>query len=892
MATIGENRLAIYTLLFQYPLCNYIQNGKLDVLILGDDWVGIEALKAVYWCGIYPKTQLTVTVATEDPEAYKTALEQALPGMKQFEGKAPYAAVRFEKLSYVDAKNSGVDKTLYKNKQVVFVSLGDETANEFVTEEIVNNLTKNSPKTLIAVNETGELPESTDKADVCRIFYGEKEAAELFRIAKNVNFMYTETYTPNAPRKDADATFDKDKKEEFEEAPHDENNLGTKIENFTGQDYNADSSLAAAVHTAYKLARFNNDEQQYADMLKNPGAQFNLMMWWEHCRWNAYMVMRGYRCSESDKEIKEVLKGQSNKDNDRKIHLCLCDCDENGVKKDLFLENVNTSQWSDLDRMSRKIHTIYGKIAREQHVTISDSIKADYPDYAEAANGLINGAPNACLLYAMAQKRLGKDGERDDNIKKLDENLFWHKKWCEKTDYFAIDDTLVKRLLFCRHLKEKKLTVISVAEEYSANTIMTPWVLYADDVKFIMPNNPTYRKDRVQEFFSSDYNVGVKSPASDEPEQYMKKLKEVIPQKNVKEDDEEIVIDITSARNPALLLLIGKEYAAKYPIVAYSVKTGMVKSYGKEIPYLETPGLKSLTIDKFVWLVSGEILRAGALYPGSTAKTIEATPYISYKDIENFADKIGFWAKNECKQQKNRYGEYNCYNDWNRDKNHQLKKFFIENTNGLVKAGCEGASGSSWDYREYVKGFVDALDTAGMLDRKEAKGNHTETEPTWEWNVAVKDEKKDFYNWLFEKNGNFFEGLTYYRLLNTGLFDDVQMGVQFIWNGESDNGKAHNEIDVIATKGTRSLLVSCKTTAELKKEYIYEIVSEAALFGSIPVLAVSQTLTDATFCNRATASGVEILDATVLQDEEKTASAMMAILNGKYNNTCQKKGTT
>ena len=55
MATIGENRLKIYELLYSNPMCMYLKERQgrksLNVLIIGTGWVGMEAFKAVLWAG-------------------------------------------------------------------------------------------------------------------------------------------------------------------------------------------------------------------------------------------------------------------------------------------------------------------------------------------------------------------------------------------------------------------------------------------------------------------------------------------------------------------------------------------------------------------------------------------------------------------------------------------------------------------------------------------------------------------------------------------------------------------------------------------------------------------------------------------------------------------------
>lgn len=67
----------------------------------------------------------------------------------------------------------------------------------------------------------------------------------------------------------------------------------------------------------------------------------------------------------------------------------------------------------------------------------------------------------------------------------------------------------------------------------------------------------------------------------------------------------------------------------------------------------------------------------------------------------------------------------------------------------------------------------------------------------------------------------------YYDVLKTGYFDDVACGYEFKW--EPDGIK--NELDLVLTKGFRSIIVECKSVVELKLDYYHKLYSIADQFG-------------------------------------------------------------
>lgn len=88
------------------------------------------------------------------------------------------------------------------------------------------------------------------------------------------------------------------------------------------------------------------------------------------------------------------------------------------------------------------------------------------------------------------------------------------------------------------------------------------------------------------------------------------------------------------------------------------------------------------------------------------------------------------------------------------------------------------------------------------------------------------------------KAGNILELYVWSEALRTRQFDDCRANFFFRWK----EAGVKNELDVIMTKGLRSLVVSCKT-AKYNKEHLYEIkyLTDRFSLNSVPVIVYSST---------------------------------------------------
>lgn len=80
---------------------------------------------------------------------------------------------------------------------------------------------------------------------------------------------------------------------------------------------------------------------------------------------------------------------------------------------------------------------------------------------------------------------------------------------------------------------------------------------------------------------------------------------------------------------------------------------------------------------------------------------------------------------------------------------------------------------------------------------------------------------------LLTNAGEILEVYAYYDVLKTGYFDDVACGYEFSW----ESGGVKNGLDLVLTKGFRSIIVECKAVAELKLDYYHKLHSISEQFG-------------------------------------------------------------
>ena len=208
--------------------------------------------------------------------------------------------------------------------------------------------------------------------------------------------------------------------------------------------------------------------------------------------------------------------------------------------------------------------------------------------------------------------------------------------------------------------------------------------------------------------------------------------------------------------------------------------------------------------------------------------------------------------------------------------------------------------------------FLYTLESLGLIKDLEIDGNSLRASFEFKNNRTMQ---------LFKTQGKIFELVLYEQFRNSGLFDDVETGVQICWDmnaekedalvalriqqsggigygnyrkirqavredinsGALDCGTV-NEIDIVLSCGMTPVFISCKTGKSGENDWLNEISSLAGHFYARPVLAVTKDLDlqrAKSFLARARKMGVSVIGSETFLNEERMFNAMMAIRAGK-----------
>lgn len=898
MSTSGKNRLAIYNLFYNHPLCDYTNNNELNILIIGNGWVGNEAFKAAFWDGQYPGVTLNFTIASNNAKQYESALKEKLPGLCDFAdfngertSKYHYANINIRTISFEDLSNLDLTEEMLsedcldlQKQNVIVISIGDEVANCLLAQILVEHLQDDSQPVLLAVygSEHIDVPSNVDyvpfSSDV------DIDTSELMQLAGNIQYVYSAKYNNlSANRKKEHEYFLTAFEKEFLLTPEDSDDIFVSIENFTGMKYDADSSLAQAVHMPIKLdycCPRASSERKIAELVKiinERKKKFNTLVALEHRRWNAYMAIRGIRMPKKEELGYLYSNGNNHKDAENRLHICMCECGNDGAKLDkhspLWSMKKIPNGLSDLDwaslychlELSRKLTTINqqleGNLTTLEKLELSDGeTLAKVREYISAVKKLIQDDENALTLYEFAYDKL-KQTQQYSDIKEyvadIDKKLKLAKERNKRIDFLSYDVQFISMIPICLKLKDDNSTIITFTNGQVVNDVLVPWILCADKAVFVITQSGfdlDEKKNAIVEFFVSHGNntkVEFKSIKDLRVESIKSDISALL------DSYDNVVFNIVPNMDSTVLLALG-EYAEQFSMVSYDSYQGL-SFYNLNDILPRRIEDAALNVSDYLRLVQGEIDNQYELL----------IPYRKCAGFEDF-----FWKHSDVKSSDG--SKKKLYNEWNSI----IVTDFLQKKTVEVKgsANCYMLPMSSYKISRAIEfDFLKLLKSERVISEYTISNNNT---------VSFNTIDDTFYRFLSEKGGNLFEMLVYYKLLHTGIFGDAQTGVSFQWkSGGSDYIK--NEIDVVATNGVNLVLVSCKTNPIIDNAFIYEIASEAASFGGIAVLATSQDLSNPFNYNhntvvRARAMNVALIDQHILRDEQLLKKAANQILTGKY----------
>lgn len=660
MAKIGEYRLKIYELLYNKPICEYAEtNGEKkeqNVLIIGNGWAGNEAFKASFWAGQSLNSELNITVASKNALAYKEQVlsTEVLPSLQLYAEQKHYANLCFTNINIeAGGDESGLALLDFANKKYnyVIISLGD-AENNFICALELLSLMKEAKKNgifytgKIIVNVFHEFSDSIDEQeqellisegaenDIEVHFFGQTFVDmenELERVARNINFSYEMKYDQRISKSLADERFDTSKVAEFVDSPFDYE-IGDLniVSNFIGSKYAADSSYAAAVHIPVKLAicrEFNKEKdtlETLKDAIKRKSRLYKKLIALEHRRWNAYMVMRGYRAPSEQEEVILLYQGSNtHQDKERLLHICLCDCGEKGV----LLEDDFDRQYrlwkekkcpktfpSELDRASLRCHELTTMISRKLDVKkIANDIEGDniaYVNLRRTIDKLMNDEENSLVLYSKAFDEAlhfahSISVEEAEKIKTVDRMLAMVKIRNARMDFLSLDAQLIEMIPFSLWYGNKYRTVITISDGIAVQDVIVPTLFCATNAIFIGKNMEGEKyQQSVTTYFQN--RGAVTTPQFVSLTEWNIDSVYTCVEKQVQEHGaNEVIINCVLHKNFDVLLAVGmlmEKYPEKINAVQYLPNKGIV-SFSKDKNIGVGLDNKSYSIGEFISLL-------------------------------------------------------------------------------------------------------------------------------------------------------------------------------------------------------------------------------------------------------------------------------------------------
>ena len=898
----GFIRKSLYELLFTVPmLTRQADDSELRVMILGDYFVD-EAIKAVFWCGQFAGRVLSIHVVADKADVVKESL-RILPGMRSCleQDSSEYAVIRF----FPDIAQ--IDRT--KDYQYVLLMEEEAERNDFAALEIC----RMTESPVLGLSSNG-----------FKIYQGEKglfESDDLMRMAQNIQFSYDMQQDQRCSRKRSYDIFRQNFETEFETDGEDA--AFSPDSSFYGSGYDADSSLAAAVHIPYKLAVCGGSMLGFVSSIQEKGLIYNKLLALEHRRWNAYMITRGYRAYTRDEMDGIYEDGASHKDNVNLRHACIGSCSDSGLmQKPLSFwkspDSLEDDTLSDLDRASV---FCYQKACRKAEAIRRNSKSAfrqlDYSQYPgasillrEAIDRLFRKEDEASNRQYEAARKEAEKTLPDDLLQQINDELDIVKKRNQKIDFFANDAQLVEMLPFAIWYGKDYQNVITISDGNASEDVIIPTLLVAKTAVFLVDLNahPCYKAQIEKYFAERGGNTSpkvIQIPEDLDLDRYSA--------------DPGSVFNYVDQSDPENILLLG---ASRLPIIRYS--NGIV-GLRRQLPLCAGLNNKSFSIEEFIGLMGGhaadstrgitdyrvyaslrdvyipynaqwnklvglfeeyakdEKLPEGKVIPGpsadytgaflqKTAENCRIREFVAALEQARMIWDVAWEERQNLAELSFRYSQ-KTIPDW-------LEPFRCES----------GAPVDPWadDMRlEYLPDTGHAkrqtlrISGCGLKERdkdgklaevlRALKETGVLRELRFDAQGRVSLTFRDFETRdIIKTKGKMLELLVYHGFKNLGFFDEIYSSVDIQW--DQDTG-VKNEFDVIGIRGMMPYFISCKNKNDLKeaREWIYEIAALAGQFHGVAMLALKQETEDipSWIRERAEKMGVYLVGLDRLADEEK-----------------------
>lgn len=527
MLDINRYRLNLYSLLYKNPLCEYmikLENGsnRMNVMFIGDKEKAVETYKTMFWASQYPGSMLHMTYCGEAEEI--DYVKEIFEDKVMFPALAEYLEKGYaEKLDYID-DNGILTDTRY---HCIIIATGDAYKDwELLVklESVYGNSSDSGNQVMLAVYNDGladklaslNWDKVSKNVNIIQFEMSDQQikSSDLKRVAANMNLAYSLMY-------DQRLNIDSNLKE-FD------NMCNEEFEIINSDKYDADSSYASAVSISSKLAycleysKENGLDMEYngnkaVSILTTAIAQNNdlykQLYYWEHKRWNAYMVMRGYRQPQKEEWDFVYSHGNKNVDIKRKLHVCLCESGKQlnqDMNKPSFWKSIK-NKLDPLDYVSYSCNLIASNKAKE----IENNIYSKYSflngilfkELKESIENLFLDVGNAnddfrrTYNFYLQLPEVQSNRIIREQFEQLNEEMNVVIIRNKHIDFFKYDAQLVKLIPFVIWYGRKYSEVFVFSKGIAANDVIIPTLLYAKQAYFVSDNVTDKYKMVVKRYF-------------------------------------------------------------------------------------------------------------------------------------------------------------------------------------------------------------------------------------------------------------------------------------------------------------------------------------------------------------------------------------------------------
>ena len=505
-------------------------------------------------------------------------------------------------------------------------------------------------------------------------------------------------------------------------------------------------------------------------------------------------------------------------------------------------------------------------------------------DYGKAEN-VLETNPIIWDKYNNVEKILSSDLSELDKVSLI---CYISSKREKKINFKTYDYQLVLMSGFCEWYKKEYSTAIVVCSDNCYKDIIIPTSTMPENILLIIPKDANVDYQRIIGDYLRGRNINTKiKTVSIDYKSFnidnTSDIEAILKASNV----ESCFSCVSPGVDPNVVAAFSMHsYFNSYPCLTYS--NGKITPVSSELSINHNMDRFSMTTKEFLDLNN-------CVY-----KNEENKPFISYEECMEFSDI--FFKNSKAKEHSytNNYGkkETYYYTIWTKLVTffHKAKEQISPDEKVIIDCRYEFDNMQHLNYE--LKGPASKLFNC----LKENRFIHTLSLDNFPQVSFTLGEDIDKWKSLLTKSGELFELYVYYKMKYSKLFNDVQTGVEIIYNMDGSdeievNQPHDNEIDVIAFNGFIPVLVSCKSIVNYSDDSssgnkaIYEIASEARQFNGIPVLAVSRTLSGIKkekinagaeqLIKRAKICGVHLLDANILCNKENFEKAMEIIVSEK-----------